>query len=252
MKKKCEQLIVCFIAGLYLAPILVTIVKSFQFESKSFSCEQYLEFLLTDRTLLIYFWNSMLYSIVITVACLVISFPIGFLFAKISFLGKKIFFFFYVLVMLLPFQATVLPNYIGLRRLHLLNTRFALIMPLVFSPIAVFLFRQFMIGVRDETIESALLETSSVWHVIWRVVFPQIREAVVAVGVLIFCESWNMVDQVLIFTAQNEEIWPMSVKLNEIPSNVTYVGSVIYMYPVLVLFLIFRYSIINIVKKMKW
>lgn len=240
------------IALLFLLPVVMTVWKSFQYGNSEFTLWQYVELLITNHTVLRYFWNSVLYATAITVVCLLVSFPLGFLFAKVKFFGRDALFFIYIVVMLLPFQATLLPNYIGLRDMKLLNTPYALVLPLMFSPLAVFLFRQFIIGIEDEVLEYTLLETSSVWKVLRYVVLPQTKEAFFALGILLFCESWNLVEQALLFTAKNEDIWPLSVMLSNIPKDVTYAGATIYMYPVMVLFLCFRGVFSKAMEKFKW
>lgn len=252
MKKRVYTVVFVVLAALYLFPVAVTIVKSLQYGNSVLTLRQYAEFFFRDYTAMRYFWNSVLYCVVITAACLLISFPLGFLFAKVKFFGREALFFVYIVVMLLPFQATLLPNYIGLRDMKLLNTPYALILPLMFSPLAVFLFRQFMAGIDDSILEYTMLETSSVWKLLWHVVFPQTKEAFFTLGVLLFCESWNMVEQVMIFTAEKTEIWPMSVMLDQLPADVTYAGSVVYLYPVLVLFLSFRKVLSKSMEKFQW
>lgn len=240
------------LALLYLVPVLMTIFRSFRYGDAVITLRQYVELLITDHTMLRYFWNSVFYAVSITVVCLCVSFPLGFLFAKVKFPGRDAVFFVYIVVMLLPFQATLLPNYIGLRDMKLLNTPYALMLPLMFSPLAVFLFRQFIAGIEESVLEYTMLETTSVFRLLRYVVFPQTKEAFLTLGVLIFCESWNMVEQVTIFTAKNEEIWPLSVMLGQIPEDVTYAGATVYMYPVLVLFLCFRNVFSKSMEKFKW
>lgn len=254
MKKKKKGLMVFLVvsAFLYLVPVVQTITRSMRYGDSVLTFRQFQELLITDYTSLHYFWNSVLYAVAITAVCLTVSFPLGFLFAKIHFVGREILFYFYIVVMLLPFQATILPNFIGLRDMKLLNTPLALMLPQMFSPLAVFLFRQFIVGIDDEVLKAALLETSSAWDILRYVVLPQTKDAFVALGVLIFCESWNMVDQVLVFAAKNDEIWPMSVMLTKLPEDVTYAGAVVYMYPVLILFLFFRNLLSKSVEKLKW
>lgn len=252
MKKRIWTAVFLILAVLYLLPVVMTILKSLRYEDSIFTLRQYVELLITDYTALRYFWNSVFYAVVITAGCLLVSFPLGFLFAKVKFRGREALFFIYIVVMLLPFQATLLPNYIGLRDIGLLDTPGALILSLLFSPLAVFLFRQFIARIEDSTLEYTTLETSSVWKMLWYVVLPQAKDAFFAVGVLIFCESWNMVEQVLIFTAKNEEIWPLSVMLEQLPKDVTYAGAVVYMYPVLVLFVCFRGVFSKSMEKFKW
>lgn len=240
------------LAILYLIPILLTLVKSLKYGETSLTLRQYFDLLTTNYTVMRYFWNSVFYALIITVSGLLVSIPLGFLFAKVKFRGREALFFLYLLVTLLPFQATLLPNYIVLRDMGLLETRFALLLPMIFSPFAVFLLRQFMLCIEDEQIEYTLLETSSVLRLLIHVVLPQIKEGLIALAVLLFCESWNMVEQVVIFTSNNPDIWPLSVMLESVPEDVRFAGAVVYLYPVLVLFLCFRGLVTNAVEKFKW
>lgn len=252
MKKRLETALFLVLAGIYLFPVALTLAKSLQYGNSLFTLRQYANFFFRDYTAMRYFWNSVLYSSAVTAVCLLVSFPLGFLFAKVKFFGRESLFFIYIVVMLLPFQATLLPNYIGLRDMKLLNTPLALMLPLMFSPLAVFLFRQFISGIEDGVLEYTMLETSSVLKLLRYVVFPQTKEAFFTLGVLLFCESWNMVEQVMIFTAEETEIWPMSVMLERIPADVSFAGSVVYLYPVLVLFLCFRKVLSRSMEKFQW
>ncbi len=226
-------------AVLFVIPVISTAVKSFSFEGK-IGLAQYWELFVTNFTYLDFFWNSVLYAAVITVVCITISLPLGFLFAKVNFKGRDSLFFVFILVMMLPFQATLLPNYIQLRDFNMLNTPLALTVPMMFSPFAVFLLRQFMKTIPNDLIEFTLLETSSVIKTFRYAILPQIKPAIVSLAILIFCESWNMVDQALIFSMENDKIMPLSVILSEIPENVKYAGGTVYMFPIIMLFVMFR------------
>lgn len=252
MKKKISLILLSVAAFTFLLPVGYTLLKSLRYEDSSLTLLQYLELLTTNYTVLRYFWNSMLYAIVITFVCIVLSFPIGFLFAKLRFKGSEVLFFIYIMVMLLPFQATLLPNYLGLQALGLLDKWPALVLPMMFSPLAVFMFRQSMQVIPVEQVEYTMLETNSVFRMLFSVVLPQMKGAIIALAILIFCESWNMVEQVMIFADRNESIWPLSVMLTRLPEDVTYAGAVVYMYPVLVLFLCFRKTFREAMEKFKW
>ncbi len=232
-------LIIGTLAVMFAYPVIMTAAKSFIYEGK-LSLRAYWELFVTNFTYLDFFWNSVTYAVAITTVCILISIPLGFVFAKIKFKGREVLFFVYILVMMLPFQATSLPNYIQLRDFGMLNTPWALTVPMMFSPFAVFLLRQYMKNIPNELIDSTMLETSSVFKTFWHAVIPQIKPALVSLAILIFCESWNMVEQALIFSMDNDEILPLSVVLSEIPSDVSYAGGTVYMFPVLVLFVLFR------------
>ncbi len=228
-----------FFAVIFAIPVITTAIKSLSFEGK-IGLKQYWELFVTNFTYSDFFRNSVFYAAAITVISVVISLPLGFLFAKIRFKGRDSLFFVFILVMLLPFQATLLPNYIRLRDFKLLNTPLALTLPMIFSPFAVFLLRQFMKSIPDDLIDFTLLETSSVFKTFRYAILPQIKSALVSLSILIFCESWNMVDQALIFSMENDKILPLSVMLSELPENVRYAGGTVYMFPIIMLFVMFR------------
>lgn len=227
------------LAMLFSLPVIIMFIKSF-FYGGRISLRQYWELFTTNYTYLNYFWNSVIYAAAITAVCIVVSLPLGFIFAKVNFKGRDTIFFVYIIVMMLPFQATLLTNYIQLRDFNMLNTPLALTVPMIFSPFAVFLFRQFMKNIPDDLIDYTILETSSVFGLLRYAILPQIKSAVAALAVLLFCESWNMVEQALIFSMSNEDIMPMSVMLGKIPDEVSYAGGVVYIFPILILFLMFR------------
>ena len=232
-------IILAALAAVFVIPVVSTAVKSLSFEGR-IGLGQYWELFVTNFTYLDFFWNSVIYASAITAVSIAVSLPLGFLFAKIKFKGRDGLFFVFILVMLLPFQATLLPNYIQLRDFKMLNTPLALTLPMMFAPFAVFLLRQFMKTIPNDLIDCTLLETSSVIKTFKYAILPQIKPALVSLAILIFCESWNMVDQALIFSMENGEILPLSVVLGELPENVRYAGGTVYMFPIIMLFVVFR------------
>ena len=241
-----------FIGIIYVAPIGMTIIQSFSEDGAFPSFGQYDELLVTNYTFLGYFWNSMGYSLSISAVCVFVSLPLGFLFAKVRFWGRDALFFLYIIAMMLPFQATLLPNYIQLNDFGILNTPLALFLPLAFSPFAVFLFRQFIKSVPSELIDYTTLETSSTVRILRYAVFPQIRPAVTALFVMVFCESWNMVEHALIFAANNPDIHPLSVRLGDLPENVTFSAATVYMFPALMFFMLFKETLAASLKRFRW
>ena len=232
-------IILAALAAVFVIPVVSTAVKSLSFEGR-IGLGQYWELFVTNFTYLDFFWNSVIYASAITAVSIAVSLPLGFLFAKIKFKGRDGLFFVFILVMLLPFQATLLPNYIQLRDFKMLNTPLALTLPMMFAPFAVFLLRQFMKTIPNDLIDCTLLETSSVIKTFKYAILPQIKPALVSLAILIFCESWNMVDQALIFSMENGEILPLSVVLGDLPENVRYAGGTVYMFPIIMLFVMFR------------
>ena len=252
MRKRLLPILLGLVAAVYAAPVIVTVAKAFQYDGSFFTLRQFGELLITNNTVLRHFWLSAGYASAITVFCVVISFPLGFFFAKTRFFGKDALFFAYILVMMLPFQATLLPNYIQLRDFDLLGSPLAIVLPMIFSPFAVFLFRQFIKGIPDDLLEYTLLETSSVGRLLWHIVIPQIQPAIIALAVLIFCECWNIVEQALLFLSDNPDMMPLSVMLNQLPDNVAFAGAAVYMVPAMAVFFLFRDSLQTSMEKYRW
>jgi multiple sugar transport system permease protein len=241
------------IAGaVYFAPVLVTLLGSLRFEGSFPTLGQYGELLITNYTFLRYFWNSFAYAATITAVCVTVSFPLGFLFAKVRLPGLDALFFIYIIAMMLPFQTTLLPNYIQLRDFGLLGTPAALVLPLMFSPFAVFLFRQFIKSVPSDILDYTTLETSSAFLILRYAVLPYVLPAVAALAVLVFCESWNMVEPVFIFAVDNPGIHPLSVTLGDLPAQVSFSAAAVYMFPILLLFLMFKEALFDSMKEYHW
>ena len=243
MKKSTKTIrltVLSLLSIMFVLPVVMTVINSFTYGESKFTLQAYWELFVTNFTYLDFFWNSVISATLITIVSITISLPLGFVFAKIPFKGRDTAFFIYIVVMMLPFQATLLPNYIQLRDFNMLNTPLALTIPMMFSPFAVFLFRQFIKNIPNELIDCTALETTSVFKTFRYAIIPQIKPAIVSLAILIFCESWNMVEQALIFSMENDEIMPLSVMLSEIPSDVSYAGGAVYMFPIIMLFVMFR------------
>lgn len=95
--------------------------------------------------------------------------------SRFKFPGRDGIFFMIIMLMLLPFQVTMVPNVLTLRRLGLLNTVWSIILPTVFSPFYIFLLRQFMVGLPKELIEAAQIDGSGTFRSIIHVVIPVCR-----------------------------------------------------------------------------
>ena len=243
MKKTADLLrLICLslMSVLFVLPVVMTAVKSLNYSGSAPTLAAYWELFTTDHTYLRFFWNSVIYASAITAVSIALALPLGFVFAKMKFKGRDALFFVYILVMMLPFQATLLPNYIQLREFNMLNTPLALTLPMMFSPFAVFLLRQYIKNIPNDIIDYTFLETSSVIKTFRYAVVPQIKPALVSLAILIFCESWNMVEQALIFSMENTDIYPLSVVLGDLPQDVSYAGGTVYMLPVIMLFVMFR------------
>ena len=143
-----------------------------------------------------------------------------------------------LLLMLMPLQTTLLPNYIGLRDLSLIDKSGALVLPMLASPFAIYLMYQYMDSVPYEGFEAARLETDSVFRILCFVILPQLRVCIAAVFAFMFAEGFNMVEQPLYFV-KKETLKPLSVlaeSLTDENSHLIFAVGILCMIPMLLLY----------------
>ena len=141
--------------------------------------------------------------------------------------------------MLMPYQVTLVPNYLVSEKLGILDTRWAIILPGIFSPFAVFLLTKAMKRIPKTYFEAAMLDGANEFQIFTSICYPIVRSAVFSVLMLVFIDYWNMVEQPLILLS-DESMHPLSVFLSKINSGDTglaFAVAVIYMMPSLLMFL---------------
>ncbi|MDR2559264.1 MAG: carbohydrate ABC transporter permease [Oscillospiraceae bacterium] len=241
MKKITLSALFLILATAFILPVIATIATSFYGE-RNFTLQNYTDLLFDAFAFYPAFWNSLLYAGVIVIVQLFVVIPCAFGFANASFKGKGILFIFYIILMMMPLQVTILPNFIGLRDLGLIDTRLAVILPAIFSPFGVVVINQYMQGMNNSIIEAARLETNSIIKIIFHTVIPQVKICIFAVAVFIFAESWNMLEQPMLFL-RSTNLQNLSVFISESGSyagNILFPASVFFFIPVLILYSFFN------------
>ena|ERR1700722_4223111 len=147
--------------------------------------------------------NSFLVAFVTTSLVLITGSTVGYALAKMRFKGRQLIFYVLVFTMSLPFQITLIPNYITMVNLHLVDTFLALIVPFAVSAFAILMFRQAFQGLPQALIDAARLDGCNEMGIIFRVLWPNIKPTLVTVAILTFIGSWN------------EVLWPLIVIRNE-------------------------------------
>lgn len=232
--------LVSFMGFLFFVPIGATVILSF-YQEGAFTIWGYGDLLFDCFTFYPMFWNSVLYALLITIGQLLIGVPCAFGFAQARFRGKGLVYLGYIVLMMMPLQVTILPNYIGLRDMGLLNTPQGIIFPLFCSPFGVVVMHQYMQGIDNGMIEAARLETNSIVRIIWMAVVPQLKTCIFAVALFVFADCWNMLEQPLLFLKE-DKYRTLSIFLastEQYTGNVLFPASVIFMIPVLLLYLFF-------------
>lgn len=200
---------------------------------------QYLSGLVKSPEYLLKFWNSVILVVPIVLFQLAVASVTAYGFTRWQGKVRSGIFFFYVILMLMPYQVTLVPNYLVSKWLGILNTRWSVILPGIFAPFSVFLLTKFMRRVPYALIEAAKMDGAGEWQIFTKICIPQCRAALYAIAILVFIDYWNMVEQPLILL-EDAESQPLSVFLSNVTSGeigLAFAMAVVYMIPSLLLFL---------------
>ena len=198
------------------------------------------ELLLDSPQFFVMFWNSCIQVIPVLLGQLVIAVPAAWGFARFEFKGKRILFTLYIILMVLPFQVTMVSSYLVLFRLKLVGTHLAVILPNIFSTFPVFILVKFFKEIPQSLIEAAKLDGAGEAGIFTRVGIPMGASGILSIIILGFLEYWNAIEQPLTFLARTKELWPLPLYLPEITAGragVAFAASSIMMIPALLLFL---------------
>lgn len=212
--------------GIKLIPDLVTI-------------NQYYSVLIHKTQYHFLFWNSVGVVAPVVAGQIAIASMAAYAFSKIPFKASGILFFLYIIVMMMPYQVTLVPNYIIANYLGLLDKTLSIILPGVFSAFGVFLLRQYMISIPNAYCESARIDGANHFQIFLEIVLPMSKAGIASLAILVFIDNWNMVEQPLIFLTDQTKTM-LSVFLSAINANergIAFAASSIYMAPMLLVFL---------------
>ena len=199
----------------------------------------YVELLLDSPQFFVMFWNSVRLTAGVLFGQMIVGVPAAWGFARYDFPGKGALFTLYIVLMLMPFQVTMVSNYLVLNRLSLLDTHMGIILPAVFSTFPVFIMYRFFRGIPRSLFESARLDGASEWQIFWRIGLPLGSAGVMSAMVLSFLECWSMIEQPMTFL-KNRSLWPLSLYLPDIAADragLALAASVTALIPAILVFL---------------
>jgi ABC-type glycerol-3-phosphate transport system permease component len=148
-------------------------------------------------------FNSLLVAAFTTSLVVITGSVVGYALAKMRFKGRQLIFYVIVFTMSLPFQVTLIPNYITIVNLRLVDTYAGLIIPFAISAFAILMFRQAFQGLPQALIDAARMDGCNEMQIIFKILWPNIKPTIVTVAILSFIGSWN------------EVLWPLIVIRNE-------------------------------------
>ena len=213
-----------------------------------FSLSQYYNILIEDVSVLRLLCNSAMYTVAILLGQALVIPAMAYALSRFRFRGRDAIFFIVIMLMLLPFQVTMVPNVLTLRAMGLLNTAWAVILPTCFAPFYIFLVRQFMVGLPREILEAAEVDGAGTFRCFIHVALPVCRPILGAAVALSFADCWNLVEQPLTYLAGQTQLMPLSVMFNQLtenPSGVEFAGAALYILPALLIYLYFQKDILS-------
>ncbi len=200
---------------------------------------QYETVLLKSPDYLMKFWNSVLLTLPIMIFQIIIALGAAYCFARFRGRLREMIFFLYLVLMLMPYQVTLVPNYLVANKLDLLDTRWSIILPGIFAPFSVYLLTKYMRRIPESVIEAAKLDGANEWQIFRKIAIPMCKGPIASVAILVFIDYWNMVEQPLIMLSDSA-FHPLSVFLSQINQGeigLAFAIATIYMVPPILIFL---------------
>jgi len=150
------------------------------------------------------FFNSFLVAIAVTIVQVITSAMAAYSLARLRFRGRRGLLLLFLATLAIPLQLLVVPVFMVLKWGHLIDTYGALILPTAVNGFGIFLLRQYFLTIPIELEEAAMLDGATRWQVLWRVILPLSRPAIVALCLFAFVGEWNDVLKPLVFTTRPE------------------------------------------------
>lgn len=164
------------------------------------------------------FWNSAKITAGILTGQLVFGMPAAWGLAQYSFKGRKWIYLLFILLMMMPFQVTMLSEYLVLDRFGIMDTGMAVILPGIFSTFSVFIMYRFFCSIPKDIIEAARIDGAGEWQIFVRIGIPLGSAGILSAMVLSFLECWSMIEQPMTFL-KTKSLWPLSMFLPEIDGD---------------------------------
>ena len=209
--------------------------------------EQYFKVLILSPEYLLKFWNSVIYVVPIVVFQLAIASLASYGFARYRGRVREVIFFAYIILMLMPYQVTLVPNYLVSSWLNILDTRWAIWLPGFFSPFAVYMLTKYMRRIPKSIYEAAEIDGAGEWQIFTKICLPNCKGGLASIAILLFIDYWNMVEQPLILLS-DEQMHPLSVFLSKINTgeiSLAFAVAVIYMVLPMMVFLYGEESLVE-------
>lgn len=185
------------------------------------------------------FWNSVAICLGILTGQLLLAVPAAWALARLPLKGRKLWLGGYIVLMLMPFQVLMFPQYLVLDGLHLLDTLWAVILPGIFSAFPVFLLYRFFRAIPQDVLEAARLDGAGEVRIFCQIGLPLATPGILAVGILSFLDAWNLIEQPMTYI-KDKQLWPLSLFLPQIgleDMGMGFAAALLMLVPALLLFI---------------
>jgi multiple sugar transport system permease protein len=194
-----------------------------------------------ELPLMLFYRNSLFIAVMNVLTTLFTGSLLGYVFAKFTFRGRQPLFWFILATMMIPTQVTMIPGYLILLQLDLLNNLWGLIVPSFINAFAIFVMRQFILSIPNDEIYSARVDGASEWRIYRSIVLPQLRAPLATLGLLTFMFNWNAyLWPLIVLTEQNKRTLPIILtwysNQHTAQLNLVMAASVLIVIPVLIVF----------------
>lgn len=210
-------------------------------------------YVLTEVPFWRYLLNTFIVSIVVTVVALFFHTMAGYALARLRFPGRDAIFLAMFSTFLVSLPVIIVPLFIVVRSMGMLNSYAGLIVPAIFNAFGVFLLRQYYLSLPREIEEAAVIDGAGYWRIYRSVILPMSRPIIAALAILFFLANWNAFLWPLT-VASNQDLWVVQVAISNFKSqyaaawNYTMAASTIVALPMLIMFLVFQRQIMDSIK----
>ena len=206
-----------------------------------------------DYDFLHYIGNTMIYALVVTVLSLLVNSLAAYSLARLRFKGRSLAFYLILSTMMIPFTVTMIPLFLVVRDMGLINSLAALILPSIAGGFGIFMLRQFYMSIPKDLEEAAQIDGLSFFGIYWRVILPLSKPIMLTMGLFAYLACWNSYLWPLIVNT-GEEFWVITTGIASFAAdrntdwNMILTGATVSMIPTAILFALFQKNLIEGVK----
>lgn len=245
-------ILLCF---LFLFPFIVMLAGSLDAQTKyvvtidnwypeEFSLKNYMTVLMVGSSMMRWFVNSVIISVIPTVTGIFLDALLGYIFAKKKFKGKQFVFWYFMIAIMIPYQATIVSSYLLYNKLGWINTYTVFIVPGLWTVLYMFMMRQHITTVPNALIDAAVIDGAGEWRIFFQIIMPVSASALSTVAIFTFMNSWNNFMSPLLFTT-SEDMYNLIVGLSTLNQQTAAFGTqmtagVITFIPMFIVYMAFQ------------